>query len=58
MSETKKTNVSIPNKAFDMEYSTQTKKEVLYLREHGIEPCFRKKTADYHIPTYKYKKTA
>lgn len=48
---------TVPNKAFDLEYSTQFKKEVAYLHEHGIEPTFVKKTKDYNIPTYKYKKT-
>ena len=48
---------SIPNKAFDMEYSTQMKREMLYLKEHGFEPCFVKKTQTYHVPTYKYTKT-
>lgn len=47
----------IPNKAFDSEYNTQFKKEMLYLKEHGIDPVFIKKTGEYRIPTYKYTKT-
>ena len=48
---------SLPNKAFDSEYSTQFKKEMLYLRECGIDPIFIKKVGEYRIPTYKYTKT-
>lgn len=40
---------------FDMEYSTQNKKEMLYLRSCGIRYTFVKVTNT--IPTYKYTKT-
>lgn len=51
------TNHTLPNKAFDLEYSTQYKKEMLYLKDHGFRYTFVKKTLDYHVPTYKYTKT-
>lgn len=47
----------IPNKAFDMEYSTQWKKEKEYLSNHGINPVFTK-TNEYKVKTYKYKKNS
>ena len=47
----------LPNKAFDMEYSTQFRKEVNYLRECGIDYAYKKRTGDYRVPTYKYTKT-
>lgn len=48
---------NLPNKAFDSEYNTQFKKEMLYLKERGIDPVFIKKMGEYRIPTYKYTKT-
>lgn len=48
----------LPKRAFDMEYSTQYRKQMLYLKDKGIHPVFIKKTADYHVTTYKYTKTA
>ena len=48
---------TLPNKAFDMEYATQFRKEVEYLKERGIEPTFMKRTGEYRVPTYKYTKT-
>ncbi len=47
----------LPPKAFDLEYSTQYRKEVEYLREKGINYTFIKLTKDYGVPTYKYTKT-
>ena len=46
----------VPKKAFDKEYSTQMRREVEYLAEHGIEPTFTK-TSQYNVRTYKYTKT-
>lgn len=48
---------TIPNKAFDFEYATQFKKEMLYLKDHGFDYTFIRRTPDYKIPTYKYTKT-
>ena len=48
---------NVPNKAFDSEYNTQFKKEMLYLKDRGINPVFIKKIGEYRIPTYKYTKT-
>lgn len=48
---------SIPKVAFDMEYATQFKREMYFLREAGINPVFIKKVGEYNIPTYKYTKT-
>ena len=45
-----------PKKAYDLEYSTQTRREFEYLKENGIEPVFIKMSV-YGIRTYKYKKT-
>ena len=51
------TITNVPNKAFDSEYNTQFKKEMLYLKDRGIEPVYIKKSGEYRIPTYKYTKT-
>lgn len=48
---------NIPNKAFDMEYSTQTRKEMEYLKSCGFNPVYTKRSGEYRIPTYKYTKT-
>ena len=40
---------------FDMEYSTQYRKEVDYLKSKGIKYSFVKRIND--IPTYKYTKS-
>ena len=48
----------IPNNAFDLEYNTQFKKEMLYLKDHGICPVYTKKVGKYKVPTYKYTKTS
>ena len=45
-------------KAFDMEYMTEWKAEYEFLKNHGIKPCFVKKTPDYKILQYKYTKTS
>lgn len=50
-------NNQIPNKAFDLEYSTQFRKEMEYLKEHGIKPVYVTKTRNYNITVYKYTKT-
>lgn len=42
-------------KLFDMEYSTQVKSEMEYLKSCGIKYTFVKRLNG--IPTYKYKKT-
>lgn len=47
----------LPNKAYDSEYATQTHREMEYLKACGIEPTFIKRTGEYRILTYKYKKT-
>lgn len=47
----------LPNKAYDSEYATQTYREVEYLKACGIEPTFAKRTGEYRVLTYKYKKT-
>ena len=52
------TRSELPNNAFDLEYNTQFKKEMLYLKDHGIHPVFTKKVGKYKIPTYKYTKTS
>jgi len=45
-----------PKHAYDLEYSTQVRREYEYLKEHGIEPTFTKH-GEYGIRTYKYTKT-
>lgn len=47
----------LPNKAFDSEYATQYRKEMLYLKDRGIDYTYVKKVGEYRIPTYKYTKT-
>lgn len=46
-----------PRKAFDMEYATQWRREMEYLKEHGINYTFRRKDPKWGIATYKYTKT-
>lgn len=48
----------IPKKAFDREYSTQSYKEMLYLKDKKIYPVFIKKNDTYGVITWKYTKTA
>lgn len=47
----------LPNKAFDMEYSTMWGREVRFLLEKGIKCSFVKKTKEYGVSQFKYKKT-
>ena len=54
--ETKKQE-NVPSKAYDMEYATQIKNEMLFLRERGFRYNIRKFAGEYRIPTYKYTKT-
>lgn len=49
--------INLPNKAFDIEYSTEWRKEVEFLKDHGIEPTFTKRKEKYPVMVYKYKKT-
>lgn len=44
------------NKLFDIEYSTQNRKEVDFLKENGINYTFVKRNNE--ISNYKYKKTS
>lgn len=57
--QSEKTNERTPisPKAFDMEYATQFRKEMEWLKGHGFEPTFTKRTPGTRIPTYKYTKT-
>lgn len=55
--ENKRPDVKVPKTAFDMEYSTQTFREYMFLKEHNIEPSFVKVDKTYAIKTYKYTKT-
>ena len=48
---------ALPNKAFDMEYHTERYREVQFLAERGIHYTFVKRTKDYGVSQYKYKKT-
>lgn len=47
----------IPNHVFDMEYSTQRRKEYLFLKDNGIIPSYVKENKQYNVRTYKYTKT-
>ena len=47
----------IPKQAFDSEYMTEFLREVKFLTEKGIKYTFVRKTRDYGISQYKYKKT-
>ena len=53
----KKERPALPNKAFDMEYSTMWGREVKFLYEKGIKYSFVKKTKEYGVSQFKYKKT-
>lgn len=46
-----------PKQAFDSEYMTEFLREVRFLAEKGIKYTFVRKTQDYGISQYKYKKT-
>ena len=47
----------VPKQAVDCEDMTQWRKEVNFLQEKGIRFVYVKKTGEYKIPQYKYKKT-
>ena len=47
----------LPKQAFDSEYMTEFLREVRFLTERGIKYTFVKKTQDYGVSQYKYKKT-
>lgn len=49
--------VKVPNKAFDSEYMTEWKREVEFLSSKGIYCTFVRRTPDYGIKQYKYRKT-
>lgn len=49
---------TLPKNAFDSEYMTEFLREVRFLTEKGINYTFVKKTKDYGISQYKYKKTS
>lgn len=48
---------TLPSKAFDMEYSTMWGREVKFLYSKGIKYVFVRKTKDYGLSVFKYKKT-
>lgn len=45
-----------PKHAYDLEYSTQVRREYEFLKKNGIEPTFTRH-GEYGIRTYKYTKT-
>ena len=47
----------IPKNAFDSEYFTEWLREVRFLTDKGIRYTFVRKTTDYNISQFKYKKT-
>lgn len=47
----------LPKQAFDSEYMTEFLREVRFLTDKGIKYTFVKKTRDYGVSQYKYKKT-
>lgn len=55
--EEKKVLRKLPNKAFDMEYMTEWRREVQFLKDKGIDYTFER-TTEYGISQYKYKKTS
>ena len=48
---------TLPNKAFDQEYMTEWIREVKFLAEKGIRYVYVKRTPDYGVSQFKYKKT-
>ena len=48
---------TLPNKAFDQEYMTEWAREVKFLADKGIYYTYVKRTPDYGISQFKYKKT-
>lgn len=57
MSDVQITPREINKKSFDLEYSTQWRKEYEYLLSQGIKPSFIKMDKITGIRTYKYQKT-
>ena len=58
MSETKITERKpLPKEAFDSEYCTEWLREMRFLGEKGIRYTFVRKTPDYGVSQFKYKKT-
>ena len=55
--ETRKEFTHRPKWAFDSEYMTERLREVQFLAEKGIRHTFVRKTPDYNVEQYKYKKT-
>lgn len=47
----------LPKNAFDSEYMTEFLREVRFLSERGIKYTFVRKTPEYGISQFKYKKT-
>ena len=47
----------LPKNAFDREYMTEYGREVKFLAEKGIRYTFVRRTRDYGVSQYKYKKT-
>ena len=47
----------LPNKAFDQEYMTEWIREVKFLADKGIRYVYVKRTPDYGVSQFKYKKT-
>lgn len=56
MSETKERK-PLPKEAFDSEYCTEWLREMRFLGEKGIRYTFVRKTPDYGVSQFKYKKT-
>ena len=48
---------ALPKEAFDSEYMTEFLREVRFLTDKGIKYTFVRKTGDYGVSQYKYKKT-
>ena len=46
-----------PKWAFDSEYMTERLREVKFLADRGIKHTFVRKTPDYNVSQYKYRKT-
>lgn len=48
----------IPRRAFDSDYTTQYVREVNYLRDSGFKYVSESEIGDYHIRTYRYRKSS
>ena len=57
VTEEKKEFTHRPKWAFDSEYKTENLREVRFLADKGIVHTFVRKTPDYNVSQYKYKKT-